>query len=222
MARNARCVVPGVAHHVTQRGVDRGDVFFADINREPYLHLVVDQLRETEVRVLAWCSMTNHVHWVVVPGHVDSLSILFRRVHGRYAQHLNARMRRSGHLWQNRFYSCAVAEERERTALRYVERNPARAGMAGDYEWPSARAHLVVTCDLKAVAALTEKNRQGREERMKKSRLSDEQIHGAVRQMEAGQTADAIGRLKRLVIDLSLDREALKRVIEKKPAGARS
>lgn len=86
---------------------------------------------------------------------------------------------------------------------------------------------------------------------MKKSRFSDEQIHGAVRQMEAGRTADEMsrelgvskatlygwkakygglelseakrlreledenGRLKRLVADLSLDREALKWVIEK-------
>ena len=53
MARKARCVVPGVAHPVTQRGVDRGYVSLADIDRETYLHLVADPLRETEVRVLA-------------------------------------------------------------------------------------------------------------------------------------------------------------------------
>ncbi len=145
MSRNARCVVPGVAHHVTQRGVARGDVFFEDTDRQTYLHLVVDQLRDADVRVLAWCLMTNHVHWVVVPAQADSLAILFRRVHGRYAQYLNARLRRTGHLWQNRFYSCAVAQEREASALRYVEQNPLRAGMvgsAGEYEWSSARAHL--------------------------------------------------------------------------------
>ncbi len=50
------------------------------------------------VRVLAWRLMDNHVHFVVVPEREDSLSVLFRRVHGRYAQVVNAQRLRSGHL----------------------------------------------------------------------------------------------------------------------------
>ena len=78
--------MPEVAYHVTQRGVDRGDVFFFHADRETYLHLVEDQREEAGVRVLGWCLMTNHVHWIVVPEREDSLAVLFRRVHGRYAQ----------------------------------------------------------------------------------------------------------------------------------------
>jgi putative transposase len=52
--------------------------------------------------------MSNHVHWVVVPERADSLAVLFRRVHGAYAQAVNAGLGRSGHLWQNRFYSCPL------------------------------------------------------------------------------------------------------------------
>ena len=48
--------------------------------------------------------MSNHVHLIVTPDHGDSLAVLFRRVHGRYAQYFNARYRRSGHLWQGRFW----------------------------------------------------------------------------------------------------------------------
>ena len=95
--------------------------------------------------MLAWCLMTNHVHWLVVPEREDALAVLFRRVHGRYAQYLNARLGRSGHLWQNRFFGCAVAAERELTALRYVEWNPVRAGMAAvpeAWRWSSAGVHL--------------------------------------------------------------------------------
>ena len=95
--------------------------------------------------MLGYCLMTNHVHWVAIPDRADSLAVLFQRVHGRYAQYWNARRRRTGHLWQNRFFSCAVAAERLAIVLRYVEANPIRAGMverAEAYRWSSAAAHL--------------------------------------------------------------------------------
>jgi putative transposase len=138
-------VWPGVAHHITQRGVNRQDVFFSQHDREVYLDLVKQNLADTQVRVLAYCLMTNHVHWLVIPERADSLALLFRRVHGRYAQYLNARRRRTGHLWQNRFFSCAVSGDHHVTVARYVEGNPVRAGLvdsAEEYTWSSARAHL--------------------------------------------------------------------------------
>jgi putative transposase len=145
MPRHLRCVCAGVAHHVTQRGVNRTDVFFSQQDRRVYLELLAENVQPAKVRVLAWCLMTNHVHWVVVPEQEDSLAVLFRRVHGRYAQYLNARRLRSGHLWQNRFFSCPLALERAPVAIRYVECNPVRAGLvqdAAEYEWSSAAAHL--------------------------------------------------------------------------------
>ncbi|HLX44580.1 MAG TPA: transposase [Bryobacteraceae bacterium] len=145
MPRNPRCVLPEVAYHVTQRGVDRADVFFSQADRDTYLHLLHDHREDAGVRVLGWCIMTNHVHWIVAPEREDSLAVLFRRVHGRYAQYINARRRRSGHLWQNRFFSCAVAPEKEEIALRYVEWNPVRAAIVESpeaYRWSSAAAHL--------------------------------------------------------------------------------
>ena len=81
----------------------------------------------------------------MTPDRADSLALLLRRVHGRYAQYLNARLRRSGHLWQNRFYSCPVEESRLGAVLRYVEMNPVRAGLAREakeHRWSSAAAHL--------------------------------------------------------------------------------
>ncbi len=91
------------------------------------------------------CLMSNHVHLVVVPERADSLAVLFRRVHGAYAQAVNASLGRSGHLWQNRFYSCPLSERHLWIALRYVEANPVRAGVAPRpelYRWSSAAVHL--------------------------------------------------------------------------------
>ena len=52
---------------------------------------------------------------------------------------------RAGHLWQERFFSCALDDTHLVVAMRYVERNPVRAGMvqlAWDYPWSSAAAHI--------------------------------------------------------------------------------
>jgi putative transposase len=73
------------------------------------------------------CLMSNHVHLIAAPDRADSMSVLLRHVHGRYAQYYNARTGRVGHLWQNRFFSCMLAPDHLWTAMAYIERNPMRA-----------------------------------------------------------------------------------------------
>ena len=96
MPRRGRCVLSEVPCHITQRGVNRCETFSTDDDRQTYLRLLRDNLGDAEVRLLAWCVMGNHVHLIAVPGREDSLGVLFRRVHGRYAQYYNARRGRTG------------------------------------------------------------------------------------------------------------------------------
>jgi putative transposase len=65
-------------------------------------------------------------------------------VHMRYAQHIHRRRKARGHLWQGRFFSCFMDSDHLYHAIRYVERNPVRAGIAAtawDYRWSSANVH---------------------------------------------------------------------------------
>jgi putative transposase len=143
-------VEPELAYHVTQRGSNRQRVFFSPMDYRMYLSLVGEQLEDAGVSVLAYCLMTNHVHWIVVPSRPDSLAVLFRRVHGRYSQYLNTRRRRTGHLWQSRYFSCPLSDTHLWSAVRYVEQNPCRAQMIvrpEDYRWSSAGAHLLGTAE---------------------------------------------------------------------------
>ena len=145
MPRRNRVLLPGVPCHVTQRGVDRRETFSCSQDRLTYLRLLGENLCDAEARVLAFCLMTNHVHLIVVPEKEDSLAVLLRRVHGRYAQYYNIRHGRTGHLWQNRYFACALGSAHLWTALAYTERNPVRAGIvpaAANYRWSSAAAHL--------------------------------------------------------------------------------
>jgi putative transposase len=139
-------VIPGIACHITQRGVDRRETFSSEEDRCTYLRLLEQNLADTEVAVLGFCLMTNHVHLIVAPRREDSLSVLLRRVHGRYAQYYNARTGRTGHLWQNRFFSCVLGPSHLWAALAYVEQNPVRSGLVSqaiDYGWSSAMSHVV-------------------------------------------------------------------------------
>jgi len=145
MPRRSRCVLPGLPCHVTQRGVNRCATFSTDQDRSAYLRLLRENLEDAHTRLLGWCLMTNHVHLIAVPEREDSLAVLLRRVHGRYAQYYNTRSGRTGHLWQNRFFACVLGPDHLWTALAYVDRNPLRAGMvrqAADYRWSSVAAHL--------------------------------------------------------------------------------
>ena len=74
MPRIARVVVPGIAHHVTQRGNRREDVFFSDDDRQKYLQLLLEYSKKHGLETLAYCLMTNHVHVVCVPAGASALS----------------------------------------------------------------------------------------------------------------------------------------------------
>ncbi len=135
----------GLPHHITQRGNYRQDVFRNDGDRVTYLGLISEYCKPAQLRLIGYCLMTNHVHLIAVPEREDSLARGLGPAHCRYAHCVNARRHATGHLWQNRYYSTAMDEAHLRCAMRYVERNPVRAGMVADaaeYVWSSACAHL--------------------------------------------------------------------------------
>ena len=144
MPRTARIVVPDIPHHITQRGNNRQDVFFVDDDRWFYLELLNNYARKFALEILGYCLMTNHVHIIAVPKNEDSLAKAVGRTNLIHAQYINRLHNRSGHLWQNRFFSCPLGPRHFFKALCYIERNPVRSKMtrfAWQYQWSSAAAH---------------------------------------------------------------------------------
>lgn len=145
MARLARVVVPGVAHHVTQRGNRRQQVFFSDEDYRVYRILVAERCRAAGVEVLGYCLMPNHVHLILQPSDEGGLRTALAEAHRRYSVRVNTRENWRGYLWQGRFASAPMDETHLLACARYVELNPVRAGLvarAEDWPWSSARAHL--------------------------------------------------------------------------------
>jgi putative transposase len=145
MARLARVVVPGIPHHVTQRGNHREPIFFTDGDRRFYRGLLAEQTRRYGVAVWAYCLMPNHVHLILTPSDEIGLARAVGETHRRYTKFINAGRDWSGHLFQNRFSSVAMDEDHLIAAVRYVSLNPVRARLAAraeDWPWSSVKAHL--------------------------------------------------------------------------------
>jgi putative transposase len=145
MARLARLVIPGLPYHVTQRGNRRETTFFDEDDFATYRAYLADGASSAGASIWAYCLMPNHVHLIVVPADPDGLRATFANAHRRYARHINARNRWTGHLWQGRFGAIAMDEPHLLHAARYVALNPVRARLcdrAEEWPWSSTRAHL--------------------------------------------------------------------------------
>jgi putative transposase len=149
MPRTARVVVPEVSLHVVQRGHDRRDCFFEDDDYLAYL----GYLREFSLRfgcsVHAYCLMTNHVHLFVTPHAHEACALMMKYTAQYYVNRINKRLKRSGTLWEGRFYSCLVPLEHYALACyRYIELNPVEARMVrhpAEYRWSSYAINVRAT-----------------------------------------------------------------------------
>jgi len=150
MARIARVVVPGIPHHITQRGNRRQQTFFRDDDYHEYLSLMAASCRKNGVDVWAYCLMPNHVHMIAVPHQEESLRSALGEAHRRYTRMINFRHEWRGHLWQERFASFPMDGTYLLATARYVELNPVRGHLVNDparYRWSSCAAHLQGTDD---------------------------------------------------------------------------
>jgi putative transposase len=118
MSRSPRLAIPGLLHHVTHRGNNREATFLSDAHRLRYLELLKRYATHFDVQVFGFCLMPNHVHLILRPNAETTLSVLLRRTHAEYAQYFNRATNRSGHLWQDRFYSSSLECTHVYNALR--------------------------------------------------------------------------------------------------------
>jgi len=186
MARLARIVVPGLPHHVTQRGNRRENTFFEDGDYALYLDLLADSSARAQTQIWAYCLIPNHVHIILVPSDEDGLRRTFADLHRRYTGYINARARVTGHLWQGRYGSVVMDEGHLLNAVRYVTLNPVRAKLvrrARDWKWSSARAHLVGRDD-RVITVAPVLERTGNFAGFLSEPFDEAQAYGALRRAE--------------------------------------
>lgn len=146
MARLVRVSPVDVPVHIIQRGNNRQVCFVADEDYETYAEWLLEYSQKYKVSVHAWVMMTNHVHLLCTPRQVDAVSLMMQSLGRCYVRYFNHVYQRSGTLWEGRYKSCLVQEERYLMEVyRYIELNPVRAGIVtspGEYRWSSYSANV--------------------------------------------------------------------------------
>jgi putative transposase len=151
MPRKPREEVAGGIHHVYGRGNDRRALFVDDVDREGYLSLLGAVVGRQRWRCLSYCLMDNHVH-LLIETPEPNLGDGMRRLHGDFAQGLNRRHGRSGHVFQGRYGGKRLKTEGHLwTAAAYIAANPVDAGLCkaperwgwSSHAWAAAAGALV-------------------------------------------------------------------------------
>jgi REP element-mobilizing transposase RayT len=132
MPRTARRDAPGVVSHVLLRGIERTDIFRDARDRRSFLARLDEIVPACDLTCYAFALMPNHAHLVLRTGNVPLARAMARLLTG-HAVYFNRRHDRVGHLLQNRYKTHAVTDDVHlRILVRYVHRNPLRAGLVAD------------------------------------------------------------------------------------------
>ena len=144
MPREARKLSGSNIYHVMLRGINRQDIFEDDSDRRHFMFVLKECKEISGFRLHAFVLMSNHIHLLIEPAD-EPLDTVIRRIGIRYAVWYNRKYQRAGHLFQDRFRSENVeTDQYYMTVLRYILRNPAKAGMEarpGSYRWSSYAAY---------------------------------------------------------------------------------
>jgi putative transposase len=153
MPRTARAAVGGFVYHALNRGNGRQCIFRKAADYIAFVAVLIEGLKHCDIRVFAYCLMPNHWHLVLIPRSDHDLARYLSWITNTHVKRYRAHYRNtSGHLYQGRFKSFVVQDDRHLVVvLRYVEANALRAGLvrrAEDWSYSS------LGCDPRTAAAL--------------------------------------------------------------------
>lgn len=132
-------------YHVMLRGNERKKIFRDDEDRLKFISILKKKQSEIDLSFYAYCLMDNHIHLVLRENN-NEISLIMKGIATSYAMYFNIKYGRVGHVFQDRFKSEAVEDERYLMAvIRYVHFNPIKACMVErpeDYRWSSYQWYI--------------------------------------------------------------------------------
>ena len=138
MPRRKVIFAQGHYYHVFNRGANRAPIFFRPDNYRYCQKLMVRSQKKTDVKVIAYCLMPNHFHFLLRQDGMTPISDFISGVFNPYTQAVNREQKRTGTLFEGRFRATWVDSESYLTHLcRYIHANPITAGLVHELtNWP--------------------------------------------------------------------------------------
>ncbi|UCG11070.1 MAG: transposase [Deltaproteobacteria bacterium] len=144
MARPVRMNHPDTFYHVLSRGNERKEIFRMEKDYKKFKQTIARMVERFELEVHGYVLMSNHYH-LLIRTRCANLSRAMQWLGLTYSIWFNLRHNRSGHLFQGRFKSFVIENDKYFAAMcLYIHRNPIRAGMVKnllDYPWSSYHAY---------------------------------------------------------------------------------
>lgn len=145
MARHAREISRTEIYHIMVRGINKEQIFRKDFYKTKLLEILKEIKTEINFSIIAYCVMNNHLHLLAKISDED-LAMVMKRLNVAYAMFYNRLETRYGYVFQGRFRSEAVEDDKYLLgALRYIHNNPVKAGLSdyiANYHWSSAREYI--------------------------------------------------------------------------------
>lgn len=145
MPRYRRILSENGIYHVMIRGNERKNLFLDEEDKQRFIEILTVKKREAGFLIYAYCLMDNHVH-LLVRESAEGLATMMKRINVSYVYYFNQKNHRTGHLFQDRFKSEPIDNERYLLAvLRYIHNNPVKAGIVEkprQYKWSSYNSYL--------------------------------------------------------------------------------
>ena len=151
MARHARKISSTGVYHIMLRGINKEQIFQKNYYKTKILKLLKEIKGEIDFYIIAYCVMDNHLHLLVKVGDEDLKNIM-KKLNVKFALYYNRLENRYGYVFQDRFKSEAVENEKYLLgALRYIHNNPIKAALTDNiinYQWSSAKDYFNNNTDL--------------------------------------------------------------------------
>lgn len=145
MPRQKRKLGLSKIYHITARGNEKKDIFLDDEDKNKFIRIITNKKKKNEYTLFAYCLMSNHLH-LLLKEEEDNISRVMRRINTAYAYYFNKKYNRVGHVFQDRFKSEPVENDRYLISLvRYIHNNPVKAKIVNQpyqYKWGSYLLYL--------------------------------------------------------------------------------
>lgn len=134
MSRTPRKKSESGIYHIMLRGINQQVIFEDDEDYFKFIETLKKYKAISGYKIFAYCLMSNHIH-ILLKTEKEDIDIIIKRIAGSYVYWYNWKYYRKGHLFQDRFKSEPVEnDECFLTVLRYIHRNPIKAGITGEVD----------------------------------------------------------------------------------------
>lgn len=146
MPRLARKYLESTFIHIIVQGIDKEYIFQKNSFKDAYLNILKKNISETDIKVIAYCVMGNHIHLLVYSENINSLSKIMQRTNGAYAKLYNKTKNRVGYVFRNRYYTQMILTEQQLyNCIVYIHKNPIRANIVNvfqEYKYSSYKEYI--------------------------------------------------------------------------------